>query len=86
MAQCVPPISDKVQISITKDTMELWLVNTGEETVTLDSGELFGFNLGAFTEKTVGRVVSKQGHGCFTNIINCFSDKFPYFSILSIYL
>lgn len=72
MAQCVPPISDKVQISITKDNLEVWMVNTGSDTVTLESGELFGFNLGTFSEKTVGRDVLKHVetmHGCFCSFL-----------------
>ena len=53
--QCVPPISDKVQVCIHKN-MTVWIVNTSEETVECNSGELFGVNVGEFVEKAIGQL------------------------------
>ena len=54
-AQCVPPCCDKLQICITKADVDVWLVNPTDEPVLADSGELFGFNVGNFSEKPTGQ-------------------------------
>ena len=57
LAQTIPPLSDKIQCCVDKE-LSVWLVNASEtETVNVSCGELFGFNLGKFSEKTPGRGV-----------------------------
>ena len=46
-------INEKVLVYITK-SWKLFLVNTGDGDVSLNAGEDFGFNLGAFQEKPTG--------------------------------
>ena len=37
----------------------LWVVNRGTEQITIDAGELFGFNTGSYVEIPAGYVVLK---------------------------
>ena len=44
-------------MAVVKDSYEIWLLNTDAETAhDLGPSELFGFNVGEFTEKSPGRV------------------------------
>ena len=54
MAQCIPPGSEKLRVSVTKSDLTVWLVNTDDKPVEMEPGELFGFNVGSFTEKGIG--------------------------------
>ena len=51
--QCIPPVNDKVQVCIDKN-LSVWLANATEETLEVSSGELFGFNVGEYIDKTPG--------------------------------
>ena len=52
-------INEKVLVYITK-SWKLFLVNTGDGDVSLNAGEVFGFNLGAFQEKPTGVAKSER--------------------------
>jgi len=51
----VPPVSDKVQVVVTDQPLAVYLLNTTDETINLESGELFGFNVGSFADKALGQ-------------------------------
>ena len=40
---------------MTKQGCEVWLLNDTEEPLDVSHGELFGFNVGTFTDRAVGR-------------------------------
>ena len=53
VAQCVPPVSSQIQVCV-NESLTIWLANTGESSVSLSAGELFGFNLGTYENKPLG--------------------------------
>ena len=52
-------MDEKVLVYITK-SYKLFLLNTGDGDVSLNAGELFGFNLGAYQEKPTGVAKSER--------------------------
>ena len=50
IAQCIPVISDKIQVCVSKD-FSLWLANPTDQKIDLESGELFGYNVGQYDQK-----------------------------------
>ena len=51
MGQAAPPLSDKVQVCITKTDFNVRLANATDESIELGPGELCGFNVGTFAQK-----------------------------------
>lgn len=58
-----PPICDKLKTCVTKD-FSVWLLNSSDTEITVEAGELFGYNTGTFTEKPVGKGVKFKPY-CF---------------------
>ena len=59
IAKSVPPLSEKLQVCVGKD-LSVWLVNTDPGPFEVQSGELFGFNVGSFSEKGIGGVLENS--------------------------
>lgn len=56
MCGCKATSNGKLKVAIVKDTYEVWLVNESPDAqLDVAAGELFGFNVGSFTERSVGR-------------------------------
>lgn len=53
-AKGTPPLSNKLKVLVMKSDLSIWLLNDSSEDVTVQAGELFGFNYGTFQEKTQG--------------------------------
>lgn len=53
MAQTIPPLTENTQCCLDKE-LSIWLVNTSSEKIVMKAGELFGFNVGKFSEKSTG--------------------------------
>lgn len=51
-----PPIATQLSVAVDSD-WSVWLYNLNDHGVDCEAGELFGFNLGSFSEKAVGAVV-----------------------------
>ena len=60
-AQTTPPVSKEIQVCIEAENNNIWLVNIAETgDVELTGGELFGYNVGSFTEKSIGRLLKRK--------------------------
>ena len=56
MCGCKATSNGKLKVAIVKDTCEVWLVNESPDAqLEIAAGELFGFNVGSFTERSAGR-------------------------------
>ena len=65
-ATCVPPCHDGVNIVMTDCTpCELWMLNPGQCSVEVGPGELFGFNVGSFSQKPQGFQLNNMMNGFF---------------------
>lgn len=49
-------VNDKIHVCITKDPVKVYLLNTSDEEVSLNAGELMGFGPGSFKAVTPGLV------------------------------
>lgn len=43
-----------LKVGIVKESHEVWLINEAESVLELTAGELFGFNVGSFSERALG--------------------------------
>eukprot|EP00435_Cladocopium_sp_Y103_P076335 s59_g93.t1 len=60
MCSCKATSNAKLKVAIIKDTCEVWLVNESPDAqLEVAAGELFGFNVGSFTERSVGAARSQ---------------------------
>ena len=55
VSHCGHPVHNQLRVCIAKD-LTIWLLNEGDAPVEVESGELFGYNIGSFTEKGIGWV------------------------------
>ena len=54
-AQCSVCSHETLKAVLAADGFELWLLNDSDSPVEIGPAELFGFNLGSFSEKSPGR-------------------------------
>lgn len=59
LCKCVATSNAKLKVAVTKG-FEVWLLNDTEESLDISHGELFGFNVGNFTDRAVGRAKVKS--------------------------
>lgn len=56
LCKCIATSNANLKVAVTKQGCEVWLLNDTEEPLDVSHGELFGFNVGTFTDRAVGRV------------------------------
>ena len=54
LCSCAATGNQKLEVHILKESFQIWVVNPGDEVVQNDACELFGFNVGNFSDKSVG--------------------------------
>lgn len=59
-------------------TGALWLINKGTENITLDAGELFGFNVGSFVEVSAGLRRFVRLNRCFKGTASTCNTSLPW--------
>ncbi|CAK9107673.1 unnamed protein product, partial [Durusdinium trenchii] len=53
VSHCGHPVHNQLRVCIAKD-LTIWLLNEGDAPLEVESGELFGYNIGSSTEKGIG--------------------------------
>lgn len=54
-SSCLATGNQQLEVHILKESFEVWIVNGGDEAIQSDACELFGFNVGQFSDKSLGR-------------------------------
>ena len=54
-SSCLATGNQQLEVHILKESFQVWIVNGGDEAIQSDACELFGFNVGQFSDKSLGR-------------------------------